>query len=460
MKNSIPEKNKEISESENETKAQKELSENQLVQSYNKKPSTPTTTINTKESVISQEKFLESIGKTGSEAPKSMSCDALSTALDRYLAAQCGNKKNQLNHCESSAAPGCPCGSAGATHGARVDLIVLIDTSGSMGGSATAVSEATDKAIEKAKAECHVDLNVTYLGVDGTWPGTLFNNSHRTYLSGLTSAILSTDNPVGGYDPEEGANAIEDLSKYAAWRKEACRAIFYISDEELDGFAPIGDVANEAAATAAAVTAANANNVTVFANHLTYQNRGPSVIANYNSLCNLTGGTAFFSSTANVEEYVNILSKVICSACGTKCKEIKFPDVRPCISVSWGDSRCDCMETDDTEVVCITVCNCYSNITFSDLTIGVVYVVDSAGNSVPNLPDGTPSVQIIPMGPICFGAIPPCKDGKPGCVSRQLVLRTRGAKGGAYRLMVGGICFSVTKHYDFSECFNLTLCQD
>ncbi|MEI9853026.1 MAG: hypothetical protein WDN24_21695 [Sphingomonas sp.] len=58
--------------------------------------------------------------------------------------------------------------------------------------------------------------------------------------------------------------------------------------------APPGDTANEALAVSKAVAAANGNGVTVFAHHLTYQNRGPAVIANYNDLCNQTGGRALF----------------------------------------------------------------------------------------------------------------------------------------------------------------------
>ena len=143
-----------------------------------------------------------------------------------------------------------------------------------------------------------------------------------------------------------------------------------------------------------------------------------------------------------------------------KCKIIDFPKVEPCISVSWGDSKCDCMETDDTEILCITVCNCYSNITFSDFTIASVQVTTSTGASVPTLPDGTPSVEVFPRGPICFGDIGPCKEDGSNCVSRQIVLIARGAKGGPYQLQVGGICFDVVLHYDQKACFRMDLCPD
>lgn len=147
--------------------------------------------------------------------------------------------------------------------------------------------------------------------------------------------------------------------------------------------------------------------------------------------------------------------------CHCECSEFKFPALKPCINVSWGDSDCDCLETDDVEILCITVCNCYSNVSFGCFSIGQILVTDMAGNPVPTLPDGTPSVQVIPSGPICFGDIPPCKDkNHPGCVSRELVLYTRGAIGKTYKLLFNGICFKVCHQFQSEQCFTMDLCQD
>jgi hypothetical protein len=168
---------------------------------------------------------------------------------------------------------------------------------------------------------------------------------------------------------------------------------------------------------------------------------------------------------------VNRLSRVDCDCpdrgvrdkgdCNCDCKDVRLPDLQPCISIAWGDSPCDCMETDDVEVLCVTVCNCYSNVTFNDLSIGRIKITDMAGNPVPILPDGTPSVQVIPSGPICFGDIGPCQDkNQPDCVSRELVLYTRGAIGKNYRLSLEGVCFSVTHHFQSEQCFVVDLCQD
>ena len=147
--------------------------------------------------------------------------------------------------------------------------------------------------------------------------------------------------------------------------------------------------------------------------------------------------------------------------CHCDCVAIRLPDIKPCIAIKWGDSQCDCIETDDVEVLCITVCNCYSNVIFNNLTIGHIQITDMAGNPVPILPDGTPSVRVIPSGPICFGDIGPCKGhNRPGCVSRELVLYTRGAIGQDYRLSFEGVCFSVSHQFQSKQCFIVKLCQD
>ncbi|HEY6803533.1 MAG TPA: hypothetical protein VI306_08145 [Pyrinomonadaceae bacterium] len=142
------------------------------------------------------------------------------------------------------------------------------------------------------------------------------------------------------------------------------------------------------------------------------------------------------------------------------CIELEWPKIQPCFSVKWGDSQCDCLETNDVETLCITVCNCYTNVAFEDLSIGQIRITNMDGTPIPTLPDGTPSAQIIPSGSLCFGTVPPCTNGLPSCVSREVVLYTRGAKGGNYRVVFEGVCFSVTKHVQTDACFVLPLCSD
>ncbi|MEO8658870.1 MAG: hypothetical protein ABI693_10380 [Bryobacteraceae bacterium] len=146
---------------------------------------------------------------------------------------------------------------------------------------------------------------------------------------------------------------------------------------------------------------------------------------------------------------------------GEPCVAVELPPIEPCITVSsWGDSSCDCIESDDSEILCITVCNCYSDVTFSGFQIASLIVTTATGATVPTLPDGSWSVEAIPRGPICFGDIGPCKDGKSTCVLRQFVLITRGAKSGGYQLKITGICFGVVYDYQQEACFQLELCAD
>lgn len=137
------------------------------------------------------------------------------------------------------------------------------------------------------------------------------------------------------------------------------------------------------------------------------------------------------------------------------CLPIDLPRIAPWTSIRWGDSECDCIEGDDTEVMNLTVCNPYRNLTLSNLTIHQIVVVQASGAPVLNLPDGTPSVQLVPMGPYCFDDLAPCV-----CVTRQFVLRLRGAVPGPYRILLRGICFDACFHGDEEDCFIFQVCKD
>jgi len=142
------------------------------------------------------------------------------------------------------------------------------------------------------------------------------------------------------------------------------------------------------------------------------------------------------------------------------CVEAPFPSIAPCIHVTWGDSDCDCIESEDHEVLCVTVCNCYTNVTFSNFEIQIAIVLNADGTPVATLPDGTPSVQLLPIGPLCFGDIGPCKGDKETCVSRQLVMLNCGAKAGKYKIWLAGICFDVVHHYFQNAQFEFVICKD
>lgn len=137
------------------------------------------------------------------------------------------------------------------------------------------------------------------------------------------------------------------------------------------------------------------------------------------------------------------------------CAPLDIPRIQPKTYISWGDSKCDCIESDDTEIMYLTVCNPYSNLTLSNVTVYELVVVDDNGQPVATLPDGTPSIQLVPLGPYCFDDIAPC-----ACITRQFVLRLRGAIGGRYRILVRGICFDACFHGDGEACFAFDVCKD
>lgn len=126
-----------------------------------------------------------------------------------------------------------------------------------------------------------------------------------------------------------------------------------------------------------------------------------------------------------------------------QCQPAELPEIKPCFHLRWGDGPRDQIETDDWEVLCITACNPYSNVTLKNLTVLISVVTMSDGSLVPNLPDGTPSVTVKPTYMVCFGDVPPCdrKQRLGSCVSREVTLKSCGAKSGKY-LIKFAYCFS------------------
>lgn len=214
-----------------------------------------------------------------------------------------------------------------------IDLIILMDQSGSMGDAADAISKAAEAGISSALDECDSDLRAVYLGVDGVeFSGTLFTESHRNYINSIVTPnpALAVDRPPLSYSTEQGANAIEDLSNYFDWRPNACRSIFYISDEELDGcctqsglFAQVGipanvsELANETNETNMAIAAANANNVAVFTHYINKGNLAPEILTLYQMLSEQTSGiyTTSIESDVNSEFYVGLFPEILCNSC-------------------------------------------------------------------------------------------------------------------------------------------------
>ena len=403
------------------------------------------------------------------------SCERLQESVDKYLHHQWGQKHNSLRHWDESHRD-CSCGNpTGGAAVTEVDLVILLDSSGSMGPAAEAILEAAPEALAAAARECPSDLLTTWLVVDGAkdgadpagdlgdigaaLAGSPFKQSHQQYLEGIGSTgPFKQDEPQppgdSTYAGEEGADAIADLCNFFDWRPDACKAIFYISDTKLDGPSKF-----DAASAANAAAAASAKGVVLFAHHIGSASPITAAMQSYLDMCEPTGGSVYFGGV-DTRQYEILLRNAVCNACGPECKELDLPRLHPCVSISWGDSACDCFETDDVETAIVTISNCYSNISLSDMRVTYFNVALPDGSRVPLLPDGTLSVAIHPVGPVCFGDIGPCRPGEVNSVSREIVIRTRGARSGEYKLLVGGICYQVVLDRQNSECFALTLCKD
>jgi hypothetical protein len=405
-------------------------------------------------------------------------CADLQAEQAEQLSASRDAKANQLAPCDDHADPGCGCHPRPGEE-RLVDLVVLMDSSWSMYNAAPLVVAQMPQAIATAALACPSNLRVTYMTVDGKKPGanptgdlgdittylagTPFQQTHQQYLLAIGAAgpfKQDEPQPPGStyYGGEEGADAAADLARFFDWRPGACRSIFYISDEKLDSIN--ASDASAAASAANAATVALANGVLIFAHNVgPYAPPITPEMSAYQAMCLPTGGAVHFGPIVN-GLYVELIGNAICRACDVPCKTLDLSGVRPCVSLAWGDSTCDCFETDDFEVGILSLCNCYENLSFHDVHVAFIDVLNADGSAVATLPDGRPAVQVIPSGGLCFGAIGPCVNGQSGCASAEVVIRTVGAKAGPYKLVLRGLCFQIRSTVVVDECLRMTLCQD
>jgi len=390
-------------------------------------------------------------------------CEKEIQRVEEYLIKSCAGKFNKFKSCEEEVS--CPCSSNTSSNSGSVDLVILVDSSYSMSSTWKAIIDASGSLKDAIRDKCGKQARITLLSLDMVNPGSGGDaptgfTSHEQYIIDNVGypGPFATDDAT--WDGEQGSKAIADVSNHFPWKEGACRSILYVSDEWLDGI-DNGEAAS-AASIPIGVNAANSNNVTVFT-HLVSSGGSPSasnpiLATHYTQLAESTGGSSHIGDKPSKKLYTNLISEAACN-CGGGCLEVEAPEIKPCISISWGDSKCDSLETDDFEILCISICNCYSNIAFNNLTISLIEITDSDGNTVANLPDGTPSVQAVPIGPICFGAVAPCDEGEVSCISREFVINTRGAKEGNYQVKLHGICFEVCFTYKSTSCFEFKLCK-
>jgi hypothetical protein len=352
-----------------------------------------------------------------------------------------------------------PCTTTNKETSKPVDLVVLIDTSGSMVDEATAVSAAADAAISAASARCASDLRVVWLGLEGTFAGTKFTTTLRDYLHGLGVADSAIRHRIGYTGQEDGGRGIEDVAHHFDWRPGAARAMLFLGDEPLDAGEPQNP--DDVAAANNAITAANTASMTVFMYAGTgieaFFDGATRAIDEYARVATSTGGIAYSATAGNLANFELILEEIICAAGSGTCQTPQLPGLRPCLTLRWGDGPTDRMETDDVEILCFTMTNPYTNVTFSDVMLYLL-ILDPTFHRPSLLPDGTPSVQVKPDVLICFGTLGSCgaKQGEPSGASREVVLINRGAAQGQYYVL-GAYCYRVDLHLAFASIFPLDI---
>ncbi|WP_442960069.1 VWA domain-containing protein [Providencia sp. PROV197] len=235
-----------------------------------------------------------------------------------------------------------------------LDLVVIIDTSGSMSDESNDLSQQIDAAIEKAATNCPSQLRATFLGIQGTWDNTKFDQSVSDYLTalGVNQSSLQARQPfkeADGIDhagnKEDLCRAVIDVSNYFDWRDNARRAIFVLGDEGLEGGGGTLTSAAVLKNNEAIAVAQNAH-VKVY----TYQgtpNDDPSnidrfptlsdrdkVTKEYERLAVQTGGRAYIYTTG-IANFSLVLQEILCdsltppsrpdtekSSCATVCEQL------------------------------------------------------------------------------------------------------------------------------------------
>ncbi|MEO1431979.1 MAG: hypothetical protein AAFV71_23520 [Cyanobacteria bacterium J06633_8] len=200
-----------------------------------------------------------------------------------------------------------------------VDLVIVIDTSPSMKDEAQALSQAAESAIKAAKSSCPSDLRVVWFGIEGVWKGTKFNQTIRDYL---TTKLKVSESQLRGRKrgelksagaQEDAARAIEDISSFFDWRKNAKRGIFYLGDEALEGGGSKTEKADIAAANQA-IEKAIAAKVAVHTYFGTSKSKHQEgVKKEYARVAGETGGRYFTDKDA-IDGFSAVLEKVICGS--------------------------------------------------------------------------------------------------------------------------------------------------
>lgn len=144
---------------------------------------------------------------------------------------------------------------------AIVDIVFVIDTSGSMSDDIAAIGAAANNVVKNLNCpeiDCYV--RASFMGITGN-SGSVFNENVRSYVMGLGGTANSNSSEDNGW-------AVVDLVNYYAWGADAVgsqknyHAIVTIGDEGTDNGSPVS--ATDFTAAKAANQAAIANDILLF----------------------------------------------------------------------------------------------------------------------------------------------------------------------------------------------------
>jgi len=403
--------------------------------------------------------------------PQDSCCSDTARMIEEQLNAICSSKENVTGGTES------PCSQSTEETSSIVDLIILFDASFSMRDEAIALGNAAQAAISAANASCPSSLQITWLGMEGTFGGIIpqLQQTVRQYFRSigidtrpattpLTANYSSAQIPTGDQNPhqEDAAANIIDLVNHYNWRPDALKNIFFLGDEGLVGGNPTDAEDNDMAIIAADVC--NNFDVKVHVYAGSPHQMDEDYQADFQTLANSTGGEFFlFSPRVTTTNFTSILTDVICSSTNQyTCTPAEVTHIKPCFEFNWGDGPSDVIDQNDLEIVCITACNPYSNVIFRDVTINVAVITDAAGAPVGNTSNGFPRAIIKPSYQICFGDLKPCDRNHPNqrsCTTREFVMGTQNAVPGSYSLQIS-YCYSIEYCCLGNDSFEFTVTEN
>lgn len=197
-----------------------------------------------------------------------------------------------------------------------VDLVILIDTSPGMKADACAISAAAAEALNLAQQQLPRDIRMVWLGIEGCWPHTAFQETLRTYLTQVCKVSVPTlrsrqrEELLGAGAQEDAARAIEDVTSYFDWRPQAKRHLLYLGNESLDAGGDKPDAASEIAVKLA-IQAAQATGVQVHTHLGLSKSRYRDLLAlAYAQLASATGGLGFVASEDTPTNFVTVLMSI------------------------------------------------------------------------------------------------------------------------------------------------------